>query len=94
MDIDFEIIIISAKREYELRSGDNYKTEDRFIGTFHSEIDTKAKHFEFLLIEDETAFMEWVDGDLSELEQEEVFNECLDNRRDYLESFGYVYRVD
>ena len=38
--------------------------------------------------------MEWVDGDLSELEQEEVFNECLDNRRDYLESFGYVYSVD
>ena len=26
MDIDFEIIIISAKREFELRSGDNYKT--------------------------------------------------------------------
>ena len=88
----YDIYIISAKREYELRDGDYYITKDRFIGTFQSSKDTEEKHFEFLLIEDDNAYSEWEDSDISESGQEEVFSECLDNRRDYLESFGYIYR--
>tara|TARA_B110000003_G_C16177794_1_gene350150 strand:+ start:85 stop:381 length:297 start_codon:yes stop_codon:yes gene_type:complete len=87
-----DIEIISATREYELRDGDYHITKDLFVGNFRRSLDTKEKHFKFLIIEDDTAYSEWEDNDLSEDEQYEVFSECLDNRRDYLESFGYIYR--
>ena len=89
---DSDIDIINAKREWEERVNNDYcKTIDRFTGTFQGPSDINARHFEFLLIEDETAYYEWEDGDFSESEEETIFTDCLDNRRDYLESFGYIY---
>lgn len=48
--------------------------------------------FDFLLLEGETAYDEWHgDGSdiLTKVEMAQIFSECLSNRRDLLESFGY-----